>query len=284
MKTRWWIKNGNSVFCGLCFRGCNITLGNAGKCGVRFNDNGTLISPWLGRFCACAIDPIEKKPLYHWRPGSFIYSVGSIGCNMDCPFCQNHRIAHPDKFPDFNSVPEVSPVELVRNIAGFGLDAVAFTYNEPTLQAEYICEAAPLLHEAGIAIVLVTNGLMSYESAVSLTSCVDAANIDLKAFNSKVYKKLGGCLEAVKHNIKLFVTRGIHIELTNLVVPGLNESAEEFIAMVNWIASISPEIPLHITRYFPARNYNEPPTDIEFLHFLELIARGKLKYVHIGNV
>lgn len=289
MNAHWWTKNDNSISCSLCFRGCNITPGNSGKCGVRFNENGTLVSPWLGRFCACAVDPVEKKPLFHWNPGSFIYSLGSVGCTMDCPFCQNHRIARPDKnvYDKFSSVPEILPHELAENVKGLGLNLVAFTYNEPSLQAEYICEAVPVLHEAGIAVALVTNGAMSHEVTADLLKCLgknDAANIDIKAFNPDTYRKIGGDIETVKSNIKTFIGAGIHVELTNLIVPGLNDDAEEFSDMVRWVASISPEIPLHITRYFPARFFHEPPTSRDFLYLLASNAMKILKHVHIGNV
>lgn len=287
MKAYWWIENNKTVSCNLCFRKCTIEPGNSGKCGVRHNENGTLVSSWLGRFCAAAVDPVEKKPLFHWKSGSFIYSLGSIGCTMDCPFCPNHRIARPSRKLNPASIPYISTYELVRKIKGLGLNSVALTYNEPSLQAEYICKAAPVLHDNGIDITLVTNGVMSHESATDLLSCLketDAANIDVKAFNPEKYSKLGGNLETMKNNVRLFAEAGVHIELTNLVVPALNDDVEEFTAMVNWIASISHEMPLHITRYFPARVYTEPPTDISILNSFASIAREKLKSVHIGNV
>ncbi len=293
MQARWWKKseekNGDIISCNLCFRGCNIKQGCSGKCGVRFNENGTLISPCLGKFCACAIDPVEKKPLFHWNSGKFIYSLGSVGCTMDCPFCQNHSIAFPARalYGETVGTSEFAIDELISNVKGSGLNLVAFTYNEPTLQAEYICEVVPMLHEAGISVTLVTNGAMSHEAAKDLISCLDendAANIDIKAFNPETYKTLGGELDTVKKNIELFINAGIHVELTNLVVTGLNDNIEEFASMVDWIASISDEIPLHITRYFPARNYNKPPTNIEFLYSLASVAKAKLKHVHIGNV
>ena len=289
MQARWWKRNGDIISCNLCFRGCNIKQGGSGKCGVRFNKDGVLISPCLGKFCACAVDPVEKKPLFHWNSGKFIYSLGSVGCTMSCPFCQNYHIAFPVKalYEKTIETSELSADDLVRNVKGSGLNLVAFTYNEPTLQAEYICETAPVLYEAGISVALVTNGAMSHEAARDLLSCLnqnDAANIDIKAFTTETYKKLGGELDTVKKNIELFINAGIHVELTNLVVTGLNDNIEEFAAMVDWIASISDEIPLHVTRYFPARNYNKPPTDIEFLYSLASMAKAKLKHVHIGNV
>ena len=291
MKARWWKENNYSndgfISCGLCFRGCKIRQGMSGKCGVRFNENGILISPYLGRFCARAVDPVEKKPLYHWNLGKLIYSLGSIGCTMDCPFCQNHRIAFPVKDSSYEKIAKLPVNDLIRNVKELGLNLVAFTYNEPTLQAEYICEAAPALHEAGISIALVTNGAMSSEATADLLSCLDktdAANIDIKAFSHENYKKLGGNLDVVKENIKSFVAAGIHVELTNLAVTGLNDNVEEFSDMVDWIASISSEIPLHVTRYFPARNYYERATNIDLLYSLASIAKRKLRHVHVGNV
>ena len=283
MIARWWKRNDDgSASCFLCFRGCKIEEGSSGACGVRFNENGVLISPYLGKFCASAVDPIEKKPLYHWRPGTFIYSLGSLGCTMNCPFCQNHSIARPEKLVPLTH--EITPYELVKNIKSLGLDSVAFTYNEPTLQAEYICDSAPLLHENGIAIVLVTNGAMSKEAAFELSSCTDAANIDIKAFSDEAYKILGGNFEAVKNNIKAFIQAGIHTELTHLVVPGINDDIDSFAEMVDWIADISRDIPLHISRYFPARNYHEPPTSLELLYSMASVAKMRLSCVHLGNV
>lgn len=286
ISAKWWRRNDdNSVSCFLCFRGCKIADGHCGACGVRFNENGALISPYLGKFCACAVDPVEKKPLYHWRPDTLIYSLGSIGCTMNCPFCQNYRIARPEKTLPLTH--EITAYELAQNVRDLSLDSVAFTYNEPTLQAEYICSCAPVLKENGIAVVLVTNGAMSSEAASEIISCMGndgAVNIDIKAFNDKAYRMLDGSLETVRSNIQSFVHAGIHTELTHLVVPGINDNIDFFAEMVEWIAAVSRDIPLHITRYFPARNYHEPPTNTEILYHMASIAKGKLRFVHIGNV
>lgn len=284
---RWWKRDEDGrVACGLCFRGCRIADGAAGACGVRFNHGGTLLSPWLGRFCARAVDPIEKKPLAHWRPGSLIYSLGSLGCTMDCPFCQNWRIARPAKsvYGAYASVPFLPPEALAREVRGLGLDALALTYNEPTLQAEYLLEAAPLLREAGIATVLVTNGAMSEEAARDLLPWISAANVDLKAFTPEGYRRLGGDLEAVKRTVALWVRGGVHVELTHLAVPGLNDDMAAFAAMVGWIASLSRSIPLHITRCFPARRHDAPPTSRALLRRMEDAALAELAHVHLGNV
>ncbi|MDR1379540.1 MAG: radical SAM protein [Synergistaceae bacterium] len=285
IKTRWWHKEGEGARCGLCFRRCLISAGKMGYCGARRWDEGifSFSSPWLGCFSSCAIDPIEKKPLYHWRPGSFIFSLGSLGCNMRCPFCQNHGIA---QLARAKSVPLVSiaPGELVNSIKKEGLTAVAFTYNEPTLQAEYILEAAPLLKSEDIAIALVTNGMFSTEALDDLTPWIDATNVDVKTFNPVVYSALGGSLDTVKANIARLTQKGVHVELTNLVVPGISDSREDFIRMTDWIVGLSRELPLHISRYFPAHRYTAPPTDVGLMKTFESIAKSKLKHVHLSNV
>jgi pyruvate formate lyase activating enzyme len=236
------------------------------------------------------VDPIEKKPLYHWRPGSYIFSLGSVGCNMRCPFCQNHRIAQPAGGAQSAqnarkmSLTPMSPLELVRSVKREGLSAVAYTYNEPTLQAEYILQAAPLLKEAGIASVLVTNGMFSAEARDELAPWVGAANVDVKTFDPVKYTALGGSLDVVKENVASWVRAGVHVELTNLVVPGISDSREDFTRMVDWVAEISPAVPLHISRYFPAHKYAAPPTSVGLMKAFEALAGRRLTHVHLGNV
>ena len=282
MKARWYCIEGNAAKCGLCFRGCVIPAGGVGYCSVRGWDGSTFASPFLGRFSSCAVDPIEKKPLYHWRAGSRIFSLGGLGCNMRCPFCQNHSIAQPAdmKVP----LAEISPAALVRQVLSLKLSSVAFTYNEPALQAEYIMEAAPLLRNAGIASVLVTNGMFSPEALNDLMPWIDAANVDVKTFDPVKYAALGGSLDVVLENVRSMARAGVHVELTNLVVPGISDSLEDFERMVDWMASISPDMPLHISRYFPAHRYAAPPTDIGLMRAFEASAGRKLKRVHLGNV
>ena len=287
MKTRWWQPVGEEngkiekVRCGLCVHACLIAVGKSGLCGARICTPEGLDSPWLGRFSSLAVDPIEKKPLYHWRPGTHILSLGSLGCTMRCPFCQNWNIAHPT-----GPVPltDISIPELAAQTQRLGLGAVAYTYNEPTLQAEYILEAAPVLQEAGIATVLVTNGMFSSEALSDLTPCMAAANVDVKTFNARAYAALGGSLETVKQNVEYMVSAGVHVELTTLVVPGISDSPEELAAMVDWIAGISPDIPLHLSRYFPAHKHTAPATEPDLLRRLAHSAGEKLRHVHLGNL
>ncbi|MDR1621228.1 MAG: radical SAM protein [Synergistaceae bacterium] len=287
---RWWKREKDGARCGLCFHRCFIPPGSVGYCEVREWDGDVFSSPCLGRFSSCAVDPIEKKPLYHWRPGSYIFSLGSVGCNMRCPFCQNHRIAQPAGGAQSAqnarkmSLTPMSPLELVRSVKREGLSAVAYTYNEPTLQAEYILQAAPLLKEAGIASVLVTNGMFSAEARDELAPWVGAANVDVKTFDPVKYTALGGSLDVVKENVASWVRAGVHVELTNLVVPGISDSREDFTRMVDWVAEISPAVPLHISRYFPAHKYAAPPTSVGLMKAFEALAGRRLTHVHLGNV
>lgn len=283
MKAGYFHKDDSAITCDLCFRHCRLSQGESGFCRVRRNLDGELVSSWLGKFCAAAIDPIEKKPLYHWHPGSYIYSLGSVGCNMNCPFCQNHKISWPPE-PEKVYCREFSGYELVREIKANGLNLLAFTYNEPALQCEFICSINDLMRESNIDIALVTNGIMSELAARDLARVVSAANIDVKAFNPQTYNTLGGSLETVKSNIIAFMKAGVHVELTSLIVPGINDGREEFALMTDWVASVSQDIPLHVTRYFPARNYHMPSTDIELIYEFRDIAKGRLRHVYIGNI
>jgi pyruvate formate lyase activating enzyme len=289
---RWWREEGDAegayAVCGLCGHNCRIPDGKSGLCRSRFySSSDGFSSPYLGRFAAVAVDPIEKKPLLHWRQGSYIMSLGSVGCNMTCPFCQNHQLSNPigGEMDKKSGMPEfLSPEKLLNLTKKSGLSSVAYTYNEPTLQAEYIFEASHMLSDAGIATVMVTNGMFSSSVCDEAARRVDALNIDVKAFDSDVYRKLGGSLKTVMSNVECLVTRGRHVELTNLVVPGVSDSADDFAAMIDWIAGLSREIPLHISRYFPAFRSTAPPTDLGVMKKFERLAAGRLAHVHLGNV
>lgn len=282
MEARWWTKDKEkAVRCQLCFRQCALAPEQVGVCGARLNKGGELLSPYLGQFCSLAVDPIEKKPLYHWRPGSFILSLGSVGCTMRCPFCQNASIAQPVQIPPMRALPIEECVALCRE---YKLSSVAFTYNEPTLQAEYICAGGEALREAGIDVVLVTNGMFSDEVATELVSHVSALNVDVKTFNARNYQRMGGELERVKHNVETFVMAGRHVEVTRLLVPKLADDPEDFMVFVDWLAKMSPDIPLHLSRYFPSHKYTEPPTRLELLEGFAQLARQQLRHVYLGNV
>ena len=287
VRPRWWHAetrdDGRTVaVCGLCRHRCTIKPGGTGLCSTRgFTPDGAFVSPYLGKFSSVAIDPIEKKPLRRWRPGTAIYSLGSVGCNATCPFCQNHAIAHPDGNVPLKSIP---PEDLLTRVRSAGVEAVAYTYNEPTLQAEYILAAAPLLRESGIATVMVTNGLFGEEPREALGTWVDAMNVDVKTFDENAYRRLGGDLAVVRSNVETLVSRGVHVEITNLIVPGVSDKRDDFAALVDWLAGLSREIPLHISRYFPAYKYSAPPTSTTLLRDFERYARDRLDYVYLGNV
>jgi pyruvate formate lyase activating enzyme len=229
------------------------------------------------------VDPIEKKPLHHWRPGTRIFSLGALGCTMACPFCQNHHLAAPP----LRRIPPLTPLsqeDLAREVRRLGLSAVAYTYNEPTLAAEFILEAAPPLQEEGVATVLVTNGLMSPEVLAELGPWVAAANVDLKTFNPETYRRLGGSLPAVLATVAGLLELGAHVELTTLIVPGLSDDLEEFAALVDWVAGLDPGLPLHLSRYFPAHHYRAPATEPDLLRRFRDLAASRLTRVALGNV
>lgn len=289
LEARWWSPAANEaaheVICDLCPHACVIPESKAGYCRARFNESGRLTLPYLGRFSSIAVDPIEKKPLYHWRPGSRILSLGSLGCTMRCPFCQNHSIAQPtERSCKRQPLKHISIEALAAKTRELGLSAVAYTYNEPALQAEYIIAAAPALREAGIATVLVSNGMYSEALLRDLAPVVEAANIDVKCFNDKAYARMGGSLETVKRTVAGLLEAGVHVEATTLVVPGISDSPKEFVRETTWLADLSPDIPLHISRYHPAHKYDALPTDIELLQRFAAMAQRRLKHVHIGNV
>ncbi len=282
---RWWqwleTAPQKTVQCNLCFHACHIPLGKSGFCNARYCGEAGLESPYLGQFSSIAVDPIEKKPLYHWRPNTSILSLGSLGCTMHCPFCQNYSIAQPTVSPPLQAI---SPEDLLAHVTKLHTPSVAFTYNEPILQAEYILQVAPLLKKAGIAIVLVTNGMIAEAPLTELLPFIDAVNIDVKTFSAHNYATLGGSLNVVKNTVSRFIHANVHVELTTLVVPHISDNLDTNFEMVQWIASFSPYIPLHYSRYFPAHKCTEESTKIELLQALQTQAKQLLHYVHIGNV
>ncbi|MBQ9272057.1 MAG: AmmeMemoRadiSam system radical SAM enzyme [Alphaproteobacteria bacterium] len=272
--------------CPICFHHCNLSEGQTGFCKARACFNGKIVGLNYGRISSLALDPIEKKPLYHFYPHSAILSVGGFGCNLRCPFCQNHHIS----MSGMNEVPTqpMSPrelTELALNLAKQprGNLGVAFTYNEPFISFEYVRDCCQLLHQVGLKTVLVTNGHINKGPLEELLPLVDAMNIDLKGFTQGYYTYLGGDFEQVKQTIETAYDR-CHIEVTTLIVPTLNDSAAHMRAEAEWLASLSSKIPLHISRYFPHYKLtNIPPTPVETVLYLCDVARQYLRYVHAGN-
>ena len=282
--------------CGVCFRNCEPAEGMTGACGARFCSGGKVVPKYYGRLSSLALDPIEKKPLMHFHPGSMILSAGSLGCDLFCPFCQNHEIARAGKDGRF-SVPaeNVSPEKLVRlaeSCRSRGNIGIAFTYNEPLVCWEYVRDTARLAHEKGLLCVLVTNGTSSLSVLDEISPFIDAMNIDLKGFTERYYTDvLRGSLPMVKDFITAAVKR-CHVELTTLIVPGENDSPEEMLELSGWIAGLKDvaggrsgsDIPLHVSRFFPRYLMaDRRPTDVGTVYALADTARRNLRYVHTGN-
>ena len=270
--------------CRVCIHHCSLEPGQTGLCRARKNENGRIICGNYGQVTSLALDPIEKKPLNMYRPGSLVLSVGSYGCNLRCFFCQNHEISMAG--PGDAGTVYISPEDLAekaREYRAIGNIGAAFTYNEPLVGWEYVRDSARLIKETGMDNVMVTNGTASLEVLEELLPYIDAMNIDLKAFREETYRKLGGDLEAVK----AFITRaaaGCHVELTTLVVPGMNDGTEEMEEEARWIASLRKDIPLHVTRFFPRYHMTDrEATEVERVHRLADVAGKYLEHVFVGN-
>jgi len=274
------------VHCYLCPHNCSIPSDGRGLCGVRKNIDGILYSLNYGEISSIGVDPIEKKPLNRFHPGTYILSVGSVGCNLKCPFCQNHSIAQVK--PEEIHTHQTSSDEIIAKAISLkeqGNIGIAYTYNEPSIWYEFVYETSKKAKENGLLNVLVTNGYISKEPLNQILPYIDAMNIDLKAFNDKFYRELiKGGLEEVKATIKRAATE-CHVEVTTLVIPGWNDSVEEMEEMAQWLASLSAEIPLHLSRYFPKYEMTDrPATPLNSLIELKQTAERHLKYVYLGNV
>ncbi len=278
--------------CDVCFHHCEILEGHKGFCGARTCADGTIIAENYGKITSLALDPIEKKPLRRFHPGSMILSVGSYGCNLRCPFCQNHEISWSAEAMAWADKAETVTlgelVELALRLKPRGNIGLAFTYNEPLIGWEFVRDAAKLAHDAGLVNVLVTNGTAELPVLEELLPHIDAMNVDLKGFTERYYTQvLGGSLDMVK----AFITRAVqdcHVELTTLIVQKENDTEDEMRALVSWVAGLKDkgavEIPLHISRFFPRFHMTDrQATDVSCIYRLADIAREKLKYVYTGN-
>lgn len=272
-----------SAECTLCFHRCILREGQTGLCRARANRDGSIVPLNYGKLTALALDPIEKKPLRRFHPGSLILSTGSFGCNLHCPFCQNAAIAAVGANVHTQDCTPEQLVQEALRLQSEGNIGLAYTYNEPLVGYEYVRDCAGLAHRAGMLNVLVTNGTIGEAPWRALLPLIDAANIDLKGFTENWYRQLGGDLETVKRSI-LVAAEYCHVEITTLIVPGENDSEEEMRALSTWLASVNPEIPLHISRFFPRHRMQErPPTPVPVVYHLAEIARERLRYVYTGN-
>ncbi len=272
------------VECEICPHRCKIEEGHVGLCKGRMNKNGKIISANYGKLTAVALDPIEKKPLYHFHPGSKILSVGSYGCNLNCPFCQNCDISMVGS--DEVETDEIICEELVQKallLKNQGNIGIAYTYNEPLIGYEFVRDCAILTRQNGLKNVVVTNGYICEKPLIELLPVIDAFNIDLKGFTEEYYHKLRGDLRTVKHSIELAAEQ-CHVEVTTLIVPGENDSEEEMEELSGWLAGVNPEIPLHISRFFPRWHMQDrDATPVQQVYHLAEVARKNLKYVYEGN-
>ena len=269
--------------CEICPHHCRLAVGEIGKCRARFNDGEKIFALNYGKITSLALDPIEKKPLYHFFPKNFILSVGSYGCNLNCPFCQNFEISMADStFPAKKIFPE-ELVNLAVELKTKKNIGIAFTYNEPFISYEFVRDTSALLKKNNLKSVLVTNGNISSGALKKILPLIDAMNIDLKGFSQKIYDELGGDFQTVKNTIEISA-KSCHVEVTSLIVPQMNDSEADMIEEAKWLASISENIPLHVSRFFPRyKILDRPATDVKKIYRLAETARNFLKFVYTGN-
>ncbi len=269
------------VRCGLCPHRCRLAEGATGRCGIRRASGGVLYACGYGKISSAAIDPIEKKPLYHFHPGSRIFSIGGWGCNFACEFCQNWTISQRVE----SGAGDVDPSGIVADAGSAGSIGVAYTYNEPLVGIEFVQDCAQAVRKAGLKNVLVTNGYIERGPASDLLPLVDALNIDIKSMNEEFYRMhCGGRLAPVLDFAKQAVEAGCHVEITNLLIPGLNSSDDEVHALAEWIAgNLGPGTPLHISAYRPQYKLSIKSTPYSLMESAWKVSRAALSYVYLGN-
>ena len=287
IKAAWQTKHSEKrVQCELCPHNCLLSVGQVGLCKVRKNSDGELVSTVFGLPVALHLDPIEKKPLFHFHPGSKVLSLGTVGCNFSCQFCQNSEISQLSS--DEVNPPFHSPESVIESARRVNADGIAFTYNEPTVFYEYMLAIAKLAKKSELKTVLVSNGYINEAPLKELAHYIDAANIDVKAFSDDFYRKIaGGTLSPVLQSLKLLKRMGVHIEVTNLIIPELNDSPEELKQLFEWIAEhLGKDTPLHLSRFFPRyKMVDVAVTPIETLEMAQKVAKESgLEWVYLGNV
>lgn len=286
-EAKYYIKKPDGkVICTLCPPECEISRGGKGICGVRINSDGVLVSTVYGRPVAIHIDPIEKKPLYHFYPGSEILSIGTVGCNLQCSFCQNYDISQADHdSPIARDAENYSPEDIINLCRKYKLNFLAFTYNEPTVFYEYMLDTAMLAQKNNIKTVAVSNGQINSEPLKELLPYIDAFNIDLKAFNNDFYKRIcKGRLQATLDTLKLIKEYKKHLEITFLLIQSYNDNEEEFENMCRFVQALDDSIPFHISRAFPRYKLKMNVTPVALLERFESIAKNYLKFVYVGNI
>lgn len=286
MEAIYNIKAGNDIKCVLCPHNCLIHQGKTGICKVRRNVKGKLMAETWGYPSAMHLDPIEKKPLYHFYPGRSILSLGSVGCNMHCECCQNWQISQVSA-GQYGAERHLFPEEILKKACSIKDNlGVAYTYNEPTVWYEYMIDIARLIHREGLKNVMVSNGYINEEPLRELLQYIDAFNIDLKGFSDSFYRRYTGAfLDPVLRTLKQIRNAGKHLEITTLIIPSQNDNSELFHELVNWIVKdLGSDTVLHLSRYHPAYRSTQEPTSPASLEVLYLIARKVLSYVYVGNI
>ncbi len=279
IEAKYYTKHKNYTECQLCPHYCKIMPGKLGLCRGRKNEDGKLWAINYGKTTSIALDPIEKKPLYHFYPGSQILSIAPNNCNMRCPFCQNWEISQGEVKTEF-----ISPEILIKIFKEHSSTGIAYTYTEPLVWFEYLLDAGELIHKEGGKNVLVTNGLINEKPFLDLIPLIDAMNIDLKTMKQEVYAKvLSGNLDTVKRTIEI-AYKHCHIEITNLLVTGLNDRKINIDKLIDYVASIDKNIPIHFSRYYPNYKYDKSPTPVKKLEYAYEKAKEKMNYVYLGNV
>lgn len=279
MIARYYRKEATRIRCELCHHQCLLGEGATGRCGVRAAEAGTLTLPYYGQLSSVQLDPIEKKPLYHFYPGERVYSIGLFGCNLHCAFCQNASISQTTRA----GFAPTDPEQLVADALESGAAGLAYTYNEPTIHIEYVVACAEIAAENGLRNVLVTNGSLSEAPAHDLLSRMDAVNVDLKSIEQTTYQRLGGDLSTTLHFIELAATH-CHLEVTTLLVTGLVDHTAEIDAIARFLATLSPDLPYHLSRYHPSYRYVAPATPAATMDNARRAARRHLNYVYTGNM
>ena len=275
---------GGKVQCLLCPHYCKIAPGRSGICGARKSNGDEIVLDTYGIISGYSLDPVEKKPLYHFFPGYNILSAGSFGCNMHCDFCQNYNISQ--SFPKSSQIKK-SPGEMVSDaLAAERNLGLAFTYNEPSIWFEFMRDAAVAAKKAGMYTVMVSNGYVNPGPMEDITEFIDGFNIDLKAFKNSFYRKLTGAdIEPVKEGLKIIAHSGKHLEITTLVIPGENDDEAEMAAETEWIAGeLGKDVPFHLSRYYPNYKRADPATSEADIEKLAGIASDNLDYVYVGNM
>jgi len=268
------------VHCELCPQSCTVAPGKSGFCLARENHDGTLVAANYGQATSVGMDPIEKKPLYHFYPGRDILSIGSWGCNFKCSFCQNVHISQQKATSEY-----VSPQQAVDMARGQASIGIAYTYNEPLIGIEYVQDTARLAHEAGLKNVLVTNGFINPEPLNDLLPLIDALNVDIKAMRDDFYRDL--CKGRVRPVLDTAVAarKAAHVEITNLIIPDYNDSREELSQLADWVASnLGIDTPVHLSAYFPRHRLRANPTPPETIEMAYDLFRQRLHFVYVGNI